>query len=188
VKPPVPWHAHIHPWTFVAVLLVALVVRDIHNTLTWDDRKLGQTRADLREQQQHVDYLSHLITDLYVDVALLKSRTEQPRVSRSTGRHPLVSAGRAATPQRSRRWSVTAYCATGHRTASGVWPRIGMAATLDRSIPFGTRLSVPGIGVVTVTDRIGHGSDLDLYLGSGAACEHAAREWGRRHLTVEVVA
>jgi 3D (Asp-Asp-Asp) domain-containing protein len=63
-----------------------------------------------------------------------------------------------------------------------------MAATLDRTIPFGTRLRVPGFGVVVVTDRIGHGSDLDLYLGSSPGCARAARAWGRRHLVVEELA
>lgn len=96
--------------------------------------------------------------------------------SRSAVRWPLRRAGR---------WvDVTAYCATGNPTASGVWPQVGMAATLDRGVPFGTRLEVPGVGTVTVTDRIGWGSDLDLYLGAGAACQDAADRWGRRRLFV----
>jgi 3D (Asp-Asp-Asp) domain-containing protein len=49
--------------------------------------------------------------------------------------------------------------------------------------PFGTRLRVEHVGVVTVTDRIGWGSDLDLYMTS---CSEA-RQFGRRHLTVTVV-
>lgn len=95
--------------------------------------------------------------------------------------------GRSATPHTSRsrrvpaRLDVTAYCYTGHRTASGLWPREGMAA--GNRWPFGTRLRVEHIGVVTVTDRIGWGSDLDLYMSSCAA----ARRFGRQHLTVEVV-
>lgn len=76
---------------------------------------------------------------------------------------------------------VTAYCPTGHPTASGMWPREGMAA--GNAWPFGTRLHVQGVGVVTVQDRYGWGTDLDLFMDS---CP-AARSFGRRHLLVEVV-
>lgn len=80
---------------------------------------------------------------------------------------------------------VTAYCATGNNTASGVPPEIGMAA--GNRWPFGTVLDVPGYGRVTITDRIGSGSDLDLYMGSGQACDEKANSWGRRHLAVTLV-
>jgi 3D (Asp-Asp-Asp) domain-containing protein len=76
--------------------------------------------------------------------------------------------------------SVTAYCLTG-RMADG--QRVHPGAAAGNRWPFGTRLSVPGWGVVTVEDRIGHGSDLDLWTPSCAA----ARSWGRRRLVVEVV-
>lgn len=79
---------------------------------------------------------------------------------------------------------VTSYCATGNRTASGAWPHLGDAATLDRSIPFGTVLHVAGYGDVTVTDRIGWGSQVDIFFGSDAGCEARALAWGRRHLLV----
>jgi 3D (Asp-Asp-Asp) domain-containing protein len=49
--------------------------------------------------------------------------------------------------------------------------------------PFGTRLLVEGVGEVTVEDRIGWGSDLDLFGPSEAFC----RQFGRRHLRVEVI-
>ena len=116
----------------------------------------------------------------HVEASRLEPATPQPtRASRSHARKPLATVH----PIRSHSWDVTAYCETGSKTASGVWPRRGMAATLSRRIPFGTRLRVPGIGLVTVTDRIGHGSDLDIYLG-GSGCEQLARNFGRRHLTV----
>lgn len=76
--------------------------------------------------------------------------------------------------QTTRLLSVTSYCATGHRTASGVWPRVGMAAS--NLYPLGTRLYVPGWGAVTVIDRVGAHSDLDLFAPSCAA----AVRWGRR--------
>lgn len=82
------------------------------------------------------------------------------------------------------RLSVTAYCWTGNRTASGAWPQIGMAA--GNRWPFGTRLRVEGWGVVTITDRIGHGSELDIYMGR-EGCRSRALAFGRRSLRVEVV-
>ncbi len=95
-------------------------------------------------------------------------------------------------------WRVTKYCSTGNRTASGVWPAIGQAATLNRGIPFGTVLRV--VGQLTtgrhidqtfiVTDRIGHGSQLDLYAGgeNDPTCEpRVNREWGLQHLDVQEI-
>jgi 3D (Asp-Asp-Asp) domain-containing protein len=52
---------------------------------------------------------------------------------------------------------------------------------------FGTRLRVPGIGVVVITDRIGYGSQLDLFFGSDPRCEQRAIQFGRRSLLVEVL-
>jgi 3D (Asp-Asp-Asp) domain-containing protein len=49
--------------------------------------------------------------------------------------------------------------------------------------PFGTRLRIEGVGVVTITDRIGCCTDLDIYVQT----ETAARAFGRQHLHVEVL-
>lgn len=102
-----------------------------------------------------------------------------------------VTTRRSSSPSRNhphpittRLLDTTAYCATGNRTASGVWPQIGMAAS--NLFRFGQRLRVPGIGVVTVTDRVGFGSELDLYMGD-AGCEQRALTFGRRSLLVEVL-
>ncbi len=93
-----------------------------------------------------------------------------------------VPGARASRSHRSTgRLSVTAYCWTGHRTASGVWPRPGMAA--GNRWHFGTRLYVEGVGIVTVTDRYGWGTQLDLFKASCAE----ARRFGRRNLRVSVI-
>lgn len=105
--------------------------------------------------------------------------------------HPGQGASRPVSVRRARPASggelldVTAYCATGHRTASGMWPRIGMAA--GNRWPFGTVLRIAGLGQVVVEDRIGWGSDVDLYYGDGADCASRASEFGRRRLLVTVV-
>lgn len=97
------------------------------------------------------------------------------RPHRPLDRHPI----RAVT------LDTTAYCGTGNRTASGVWPQIGMAAS--NLFAFGQRLRVPGHGVVVVTDRVGWGSQLDLFFGSDPGCESRAVQFGRRSLLVEVL-
>jgi 3D (Asp-Asp-Asp) domain-containing protein len=76
---------------------------------------------------------------------------------------------------------VTCYVATGHLTASGKRPRVGMAA--GNRWPFGTLLRVEHVGVVRVEDRIGHSSDLDLFYADRAAC----LRFGRQQLRVEVI-
>lgn len=75
---------------------------------------------------------------------------------------------------------ITMYCDTGNRTASGKWPEPGMVATISRSIPFGTRVYIEGLGTFTVEDRIGHSSEFDIFTHSCAE----ARTFGRQHRRV----
>lgn len=112
---------------------------------------------------------------------------ESPEVSRS---EPLVSvpAPDTSTTTEARRVpppvrvigpvDVTAYCQDG-TMADGRLTHVGAAASNDW--PFGTLLEVVGYGEVTVEDRIGSGSQLDIWMPSCAA----AREFGRRWLEVE---
>lgn len=103
-------------------------------------------------------------------------RTPNPRASRGTPRHLSLIGGEYL--------DITAYCETGSRTASGLWPHLGMAA--GNRWPFGTVLHVAGYGDVTIQDRIGWGSDLDLYFGDYPDCQQRAATFGRRHLRVVV--
>lgn len=74
------------------------------------------------------------------------------------------------------------YCATGSHNAAGRWPQIGDVAVLDRSIPFGTRVHISGLGDYVVEDWVGYGTDFDIYGGAGN-CESNASTFGRqRHL------
>lgn len=74
--------------------------------------------------------------------------------------------------------SSTAYCLTG-AMASGRRTYRGAVASND--YPLGTRLRVSdgpyGAGVVTVEDRIGHGTELDFAMPGDCA---GARAYGRR--------
>lgn len=93
---------------------------------------------------------------------------------------PAASSASRSRSGSVRRLEVTCYLATGHRTASGVWPREGMAAS--NLFRFGTRVVVPGLGEVVVTDRVGWGSDLDVFMDSRSRC----LSFGRRRLEVVV--
>jgi 3D (Asp-Asp-Asp) domain-containing protein len=118
--------------------------------------------------------------------------TRQPVTSTGTNAAPPTPTPSPVASRASRSRStgttldVTAYCWTGNRTASGAWPELGHAAVLDRSIPFGTRIEVPGMGVVTVTDRIGHSSGLDIYMGR-EGCQARAQQFGRQRLIVTLI-
>lgn len=77
----------------------------------------------------------------------------------------------------------TAYC-QGSVMANGHAPAEGDVAANEW--PLGTRLAVSaspdGPETVTVTDRIGAGSELDFYVASCAR----ALQWGRRNVTVRM--
>jgi 3D (Asp-Asp-Asp) domain-containing protein len=90
-----------------------------------------------------------------------------------------------------RRFTVTAYChcrVCTHRgdgiTASGVRVREGTTIAAPRSIPFGTRIHMPGAGWRTVQDRLSRRYDhrLDLYFTS----HKRALQWGIQHLTCTI--
>lgn len=81
------------------------------------------------------------------------------------------------------RASSTAYtlCSSGSVMADGTRVRAGSVASNRH--PLGTRLEVldgPAAGRYTVRDRIGHGSDLDIWM---ASCS-AAIAYGRRVVRV----
>ena len=82
-------------------------------------------------------------------------------------------------------WQVlncSAYCHSGNRTASGVWPQVGMAAA--DHLPFGTKVTLPDGRILTITDRFGggYGDRLDIFLNTEAECW----QFGRRNLVCRV--
>ena len=72
--------------------------------------------------------------------------------------------------------NVSAYCETGNRTASGVWPQVGMAAA--DHLPFGSKVTLPDGRVLTITDRFGggYGDRLDIFMNSEAECWQFGRQ------------
>lgn len=109
-----------------------------------------------------------------------RERAAKVRASRSRTRFTRTSDGDARGSVDLGVSDITMYCPTGNRTASDKWPRRGMVATISRSIPFGTRVLIDGLGTFTVEDRIGHGSEFDIFTPS---CDEADR-FGRQHRRV----
>lgn len=79
----------------------------------------------------------------------------------------------------------TAYTHTGNRTASGVWPRVGLVAVAPRVIPLGTRMYVEGYGFTIAADTGGaiKGQSIDVFFDTEKECF----QWGRRHPTVHIL-
>lgn len=85
--------------------------------------------------------------------------------------------------------SCTAYTANpGARTATGAVARRGLVAVNKNQIPYGTKLYVPGYGICTASDTGGammNGTTLvDVYMDSESECFR----FGRRNLSVYVLA
>ena len=77
-------------------------------------------------------------------------------------------------------WQVlncSAYCHSGNRTASGVWPQVGHAAA--DHLPFGSKVTLPDGRILTITDRFGGGYDnsLDIFMASEQECWQFGRQW-----------
>ena len=87
-------------------------------------------------------------------------------------------------------YTVTAYCPCGKccgrwaggPTASGVRPQAGVTLAAPRSIPFGTRLHLPGLGPRIVQDRTARRYDgrLDVFMRTHAE----ALRFGIRRITL----
>lgn len=82
-------------------------------------------------------------------------------------------------------FEVTAYCYTGHRTATGTWPSRGTIAVDPKVIPLGTRLYVEGYGEGIAADTGGliKGDIIDVYMESEDECW----QWGRRQVEVRII-
>ena len=78
--------------------------------------------------------------------------------------------------------NISAYCETGNRTASGVWPTVGVTCAADH-LPYGTRVTLPDGRTWVVQDRFGGGyrNRLDLFMP-----EPDCWKWGRKILRCKV--
>ena len=81
--------------------------------------------------------------------------------------------------------NVSAYTATGNKTASGVYPAVGMCAA--DHLPFGAKVHLPDGRVLTVTDRFGGNftDRLDIYMNTEQECWQFGRRMLRCRIEVE---
>ena len=81
---------------------------------------------------------------------------------------------------------ITAYTHTGHRTATGKWPKVGMCAVNPKIFGYGTMFYVPGYGYAVAEDTGANDSSLvsiDLFMDTKEDC----LRWGRkRNVTVTI--
>ena len=137
--------------------------------------------------------------DLIADTRKMVSSTHPSRLSAEPVTRitdGLASTGTGASL--SRVYRVTAYCpcekccgkwADGI-TASGAPVTVGRFVAADKSIPFGTLLTIPGYGTVPVLDRGGamKGPVLDVFFadnpGEPGSGHQKALEWGVQWLEV----
>ena len=79
----------------------------------------------------------------------------------------------------------SAYTWSGNKTASGVYPAVGMCAA--DHLPFGTRITLPDGTVLTVTDRFGGNftDKLDIYMNTEKECWDFGRRMLRCRIEVE---
>jgi 3D (Asp-Asp-Asp) domain-containing protein len=91
-------------------------------------------------------------------------------------------------------YTVTAYCSCEkccgkwsavNKTADGHTPREGITIAAPRSIPFGTKLHIEGVGVRTVQDRLSPKYDnrIDVYFSD----HNRALQFGKKTLKVKKV-
>jgi 3D (Asp-Asp-Asp) domain-containing protein len=103
------------------------------------------------------------------------------------GTNEKATAYEAPTPAAASTLTVvaTGYSHTGHRTATGIWPKRGTIAVDTAVIPFGTRIYIPGYGSGIAQDRGGaiRGNRIDLFFET----EKEALQWGRRKVTIRIL-
>lgn len=94
---------------------------------------------------------------------------------------PIVNPATGSTMTLLGTLSSTAYTHTGNNMANGEYPYEGAVAC--NLVPLGTNLYIEGYGYFVVKDRIGHSSQLDIFMDTYQECI----QYGRRSIKVFVV-
>lgn len=161
--------------------------QDKHTKVVETQLKYEAVKHELDETQAKYEAAKEALSE-YKARQARASRSRQVQPSSDVQRKRTSGLGRSTESIREDVFAggtrdITMYCPTGNRTASGKWPRPGMVATISRSIPFGTRVLIEGLGEFVVEDRIGSGSQFDIYSPS---CDEA-RRFGRQHRRVTIL-
>lgn len=110
-----------------------------------------------------------------------KSPTSTPTNTTTTNTTPPVTSPETGSMKYLGALSSTAYTHTGNNMANGEKPYEGAVAC--NLVPLGTKLYIEGYGYFVVKDRIGHGSQLDIFMDT----YDESIQFGRRTLKVYVV-
>jgi len=175
----------------IPILLVVASTVQSHHYL--NELKKAKAQSTVYQNEANYERLGNTrllgrIDELEADLAEAKGRLADSAAREKLWRSRASRSRSAVASERLGAFSgglhdITMYCATGNRTASGLWPKRGMVATLSRSIPFGTRISIEGVGIFVVEDRIGRGSEFDIFTPD---CSEAPR-FGRQHRRVTIL-
>ena len=144
-------------------------------TLAGIGRRAGVTRTRLAAIEARVEAAQRASARIERKSVSAPSRAEAPGAA--------AAPSPAAPGTRKLVVDAVAYHLPG-RTASGLPVGVGVIAVDPRVIPLGTRVSVPGYGAAVAAD-VGSaikGNIIDLWMPSTAA----ARDWGRRTVTITV--
>lgn len=79
----------------------------------------------------------------------------------------------------------TAYTHTGNKTATGIYPYVGVIAVDPKVIPLGTKVHVEGYGNAIAADTGGaiKGNIIDVFFNSRGECMN----WGRKMVKVRIL-
>lgn len=173
-----------------AALIAALwdVATDLRADVDRLELRVITTQLKYEEARNETEHLKRDLNDANRRLAAAADREKRAAEVRASRSRAVAGSARTSEQRKSASSDVslhdiTMYCPTGNTTASGMWPRRGMVATISRSIPFGTRVRIEGLGTFVVEDRIGHGSEFDIFTPS---CSEANR-FGRQHRRVTIL-
>ncbi len=107
-----------------------------------------------------------------------KTKTQTKNASEVTD-NSITIDGKTYTYSKTLVCTLTAYTHTGRRTATGVWPQVGMVAVDPSVIPYGTKMYIPGYGIAVAKDCGVSGNRIDVFLDTEAECTKFGRKRDR---------
>ena len=117
----------------------------------------AQKNAQLQQRNQTVDTPQAVAQEIVVDDPVIEASPSVPE--KSQGNVGMTFLGSLNS---------TAYTHTGGNMANGEYPYFGAVAC--NLVPLGTTIYIEGLGNFVVKDRIGHGSDLDIFMNTYDEC------------------
>ena len=130
----------------------------------------AQKNAQLQQRNQTVDTPQAVAQEIVVDDPVIEASPSVPE--KSQGNVGMTFLGSLNS---------TAYTHTGGNMDNGEYPYFGAVAC--NLVPLGTTIYIEGLGNFVVKDRIGHGSDLDIFMNTYDEC----MAYGRRTVNVYII-